>query len=142
MTKLTTYTPNVFGNLLDDFLTPGYIVRPLHGQALDSNFKVDISENKKGFSIKAEIPGAKKEDIHITVDGALVTIQAETKQIDQKTEDEKVVRSECYYGTVSRSFQLPAEVEEGSAKANYENGVLNLILPKKNGGNAHQIKVS
>ena len=104
--------------------------------------KLILAKIKKDFRLKQKYQGQKKEDIHISVDGALVTIQAETKQIDQKTEDEKVVRSECYYGTVSRSFQLPAEVEEGSAKANYENGVLNLILPKKNGGNAHQIKVS
>jgi HSP20 family protein len=142
MTKLTAYTPNVLGNLFDDFLAPSFIVRPLHGQPLESHFKVDIKENKKGFAIKAEIPGVKKEDIHISVDGSIVSIRAETKQLDQKIEDEKVVHSECYYGTVSRSFQLPAEVDEGATKASYENGVLNLHLPKKNGGNAHQIKVS
>ena len=142
MTNLTHYIPNMFNNILDDLATPGYIIKPLHGQPLDANFKVDIKESDKGFTIKAQIPGVKKEDIHISVDGSLVTIGAETKQVDQQTEDEKMVRSECYYGTVSRTFQLPVEVNQGSTKASYENGVLSLTLPKKNGGNPHQIRVS
>lgn len=141
MNKFTNYVPTVFTNFLDDLVTPSYIIKPLHGQSLDANFKVDIKESDKGFTIKAQIPGLKKEDIHISVDGSLVTIAAETKQVDQKTEDEKVVRSECYYGTVSRTFQLPSEVIQGSTKASYENGVLNLALPKRNGGNPHQIRV-
>jgi HSP20 family protein len=142
MTKLTNYVPNMFTNFLDDLASPSYIIKPLHGQPLETNFKVDIKESDKGFTIKAQVPGVKKEDIHISVDGSLVTIQAETKQVDQKTVDEKVIRSECYYGTVSRTFQLPTEVDQGATKANYENGILNLVLPKKNGGNPHQIKVS
>lgn len=142
MTKLTHYVPNLFTNIFDDFSVPSYIIKPLHGSPLQNSFKVDIKEAPGEYSIKAEIPGVKKEDIHISVDGGIVTIQAETSQHDQKKENEKVVQSECYYGTVFRSFQLPVEIDQGNTKANYENGVLKLVLPKKNGSKPHQIKVS
>jgi len=72
-----------------------------------------------------------KEDLHITVDGSTVTIAAEVKQHDEQTKDEKIVRSERYFGSVSRSFQLPVDVDQDDAKATYENGVLKLTLPKK-----------
>lgn len=142
MTKLTHYVPNLFTNFFDDLNAPSYIIRPLHGKPLESSFKVDIKETPGEYNIQAQIPGVQKEDIHISVDGGMVTIQAETKQHDQKTEDEKVVQSECYYGTVSRSFQLPADVDQGKTKASYENGILKLTLPKMNGSKPHQIKVT
>ena len=142
MTKLTHYAPSLFTNFFDDLTTPSYIIRPLHGQPLDSNFKVDIKENKQGFDIKAQIPGVKKEDIHISVDGPMVTIEAEVKQLDEKMEDEKVVRSECYYGSSSRSFQLSAEVDSTKTQAHYENGILHVHLPKKSGNGQKKITVT
>jgi HSP20 family protein len=142
MTKLTHFAPNLFTNFFDDLATPGYIIRPLHGQPLDSNFKVDIKENKQGFNIKAQIPGVKKEDIHISVDGPMVTIDAEIKQLDEKKEDEKVVRNECYYGSISRSFQLPVEVDPTKTQAHYEKGELHIHLPKKPGNGQKKITVT
>ena len=77
------------------------------------------------------MPGVPKEDIHVSIDGNTVTLQAEVKQHDKQTEGERVLRSERYFGAVSRSFQLPADIDETAAKAKYENGVLLLTLPKK-----------
>ena len=141
MTKLTHYVPNLFTHFFDDLDAPGFLIKPLHGKPLNASFKVDIKETPTEFNIHAQIPGVKKEDIHISVDGGMVTIQAESKQHDQKTVDEKVVQSECYYGTVSRSFQLPADVVSDSAQAIYENGVLNLTLPKKVSSTSQRIAV-
>ena len=121
-------------SLFDEFfrdVAPGYYVKPLHGDPLPSQIKVDVSESGDAYSVKAEIPGVSKEDIHVSLEGGVVTLSAEVKQEDKQTTDEKLLRSERYYGSVSRSFQLPNEVDPGAAKAKYENGILTLTLPKK-----------
>lgn len=120
--------------LFDDFfrdIAPGYFVRPLHGDPLPAQIKVDISENASAYTVQAEIPGVGKDDIHVAVDGGVVTISAEVKQEDTQNKDEKRLRTERYYGSISRSFQLPQEIEHAAAKAKYDNGVLVLTLPKK-----------
>ncbi len=124
------------GSLFDDFfkdVAPGFFIKPLHGDALPaaSQIRVDVKENEKEYSVHAEIPGVNKEDIQVSVEGNIVTLRAEIRQQDKQTEGEKVLRSERYYGAVSRSFQLPADIDEAAAKARYENGVLLLTLPKK-----------
>ena len=124
------------GSLFDDFfkdIAPGFYVRPLHGDGLPqpSQIKVDVKETDAGYTVQAELPGVPKEDIHVSVDGNIVSLRAEVRQLDQKTEGEKVLRSERYYGAVARSFQLPAEIDAAQAKAKYDHGVLTLTLPKK-----------
>jgi len=142
MSQLTRFNSEVFNNLIGMSTSPAYFIKPLHGEQLSGDFKVDIKENKQGFNIKAQIPGVHKEDIHVSVDGAIVTIQAEIKQLDEKTESERVVRSECYYGSISRSFQLPAEADSSGTKAHYENGILHLNLPKRVGNKSKRIDVT
>ena len=124
------------GSLFDDFfkdIAPGFYVRPLHGDGLPqpSQIKVDVKETDAGYTVQAELPGVPKEDIHVSVDVNIVSLRAEVRQLDQKTEGEKVLRSERYYGAVARSFQLPAEIDAAQAKAKYDHGVLTLTLPKK-----------
>ena len=124
------------GSLFDDFfkdIAPGFYVRPLHGDGLPqpSQIKVDVKETDAGYTVQAELPGVPKEDIHVSVDGNIVSLRAEVRQLDQKTEGEKVLRSERYYGAVARSFQLPTEIDAAQAKAKYDHGVLTLTLPKK-----------
>ena len=124
------------GSLFDDFfkdVAPGFFIKPLHGDALPaaSQIRVDVKENEKKYSVHAEIPGVNKEEIQVSIEGNVVTLRAEIRQQDKQTEDEKVLRSERYYGAVSRSFQLLADIDETAAKARYENGVLLLTLPKK-----------
>ena len=124
------------GSLFDDFFkdfAPGFYVRPLHGDGLPapSQIKVDVKETEGGFTVQAEVPGVPKEDIHVAIDGSVVTLRAEVRQLDQKTEGEKVLRSERFYGAVSRSFQLPADIYAAQSKARYDNGILTLTLPKR-----------
>ena len=93
--------------------------------------RMDVSEAETGYVVHADIPGVKKEDIKIEIDGNEVSISAETKNEKSTKEGDRVLRSERYYGKVSRSFTLANEVDEAAASAKYENGVLELALPKK-----------
>ena len=134
------------GSLFDDFfkdIAPGFYVRPLHGDGVPtpSQIKVDVKETDGGYTVQAEVPGVPKEDIHVSIDGNVVSLRAEVRQHDQKTEGEKVLRSERYFGSVARSFQLPVDVDAAQAKAKYDNGVLTLTLPKKQGGNAQRLSI-
>ena len=134
------------GSLFDDFfkdIAPGFYVRPLHGDGVPtpSQIKVDVKETDGGYTVQAEVPGVPKEDIHVSIDGNVVSLRAEVRQHDQKTEGEKVLRSERYFGSVARSFQLPVDVDAAQAKAKYDNGVLTLTLPTKQGGSAHRLSI-
>lgn len=124
------------GSLFDDIFrdfAPGFYVKPLHGEGLPSpaQIKIDVNEIDNQYIVHAEVPGVSKEDIHVSVEGNVVTLRAVVKQKDEQLKDEKVLRSERYYGAVARSFQLPAELDQTQAKAKYDNGVLTLTLPKK-----------
>jgi len=119
-----------FDDLFRD-VAPGFYVKPLHGESLPRNLKVDVAEDSNGYRIHAEIPGVSKEDIHIDIDGAVVSIKAEVKQHDSQKDGEKLLRSERYYGSVSRRFELPQEVDIEQANAEYKDGILSLTLPKK-----------
>ena len=121
--------------LFDDFfkdVAPGFFVKPLHGDPLPSpaQIRIDVKEAADAYTVQAEIPGVTKEDIHVVIDGPVVTLRAEVKQQDSQTQDEKVLRTERYYGSVARSFQLASDIDSDKAKARYENRVLTLTLPK------------
>lgn len=129
--------------LFDDFfkdVAPGFYVKPLHGDPLPAQIKVDVKETPEAYTVQAEVPGVSKEDIHVTIEGNVVTLRAEVKQQDQ-TQDEKLLRSERYYGAVSRSFQLPQDIDNAAAKAKYENGVLLLTLPKKAASSGQRLTI-
>jgi len=134
------------GSFLDDFfrdVAPGFYVKPLHGDPLPTaaQIKVDVKEDDRAYTVHAEIPGVAKEDIHVSLDGNLVTLRAEVKQQDLQTKEEKLLRSERYFGAVSRSFQLPMDIDQAESKAKYDNGVLTLTLPKKAGGRAQRLAI-
>jgi HSP20 family protein len=119
-----------FGDI--DDLFKGFFVRPVlfEGQP-QMEIKIDLKEDDKAYTVKADIPGVKKEDIHVSVEGNRVSISAETKMEKEEKEGEKVLRSERYCGKVARSFTLTHDVDDSGAKAKYSDGVLELTLPKK-----------
>lgn len=134
------------GSLFDDFfrdVAPGFYVRPLHGDPLPTpaQIKVDVKESEQAYTVQAEVPGVSKEEIHVSLDGNIVTLRAEVKQVDSQTKDEKVLRSERYFGAVSRSFQLPSDIDQTGAKAKYESGILTLTLPKKQAGGSQRLTI-
>lgn len=126
------------GDPLEDFFR-GFFVRPvdfgsgaLATLSADApQMRVDVKEKPDGYEVHAELPGMKKEDIHIHIDGPVVSISAERKQEKEIKEGEKVLRTERYFGKVSRSFQLGQEIDEAKASAKFNDGVLELSLPKK-----------
>ena len=140
--QITRGTSNLLEELFRD-VAPGFFVRPLHGDPLPtaSQIRVDVSESAAAYTVHAEIPGVAKEDIQVSIDGSVVTLAAEIKQHDSETKDNKVLRSERYYGSVSRSFQLPVEIDQANAKAKYDNGVLTLTLPKKQASGAQRLAI-
>ena len=119
------YTP------LDDFLR-SVMVKPLtetKDQAL--SLAIDVRENEHAYLVSADIPGARKEDIQININGAHVSISVERKNEKSVNEQEKILRSERSFGKVSRAFEMEHEIDESQASAKYAEGVLELVLPKK-----------
>jgi HSP20 family protein len=117
---------------LDDFFR-GFFVRPVeYGAPTEApNIKIDVKEQDKAFIVHAEMSGIKKEDIHVSIDGPVVSITAERKQEKDVKEGERVLRIERYFGKVSRSFQLGQDIDDNAASAKFTDGVLELTLPKK-----------
>ncbi|HSO46472.1 MAG TPA: Hsp20/alpha crystallin family protein [Rhizobiaceae bacterium] len=136
MANLTRHDPSSlarfdpFGDI--DDLFRGFFVRPtlLEGQP-QMQIKMDLKEDDKAYTVHADIPGVKKEDIQVSIDGNRVSISAESKMEKEEKEGEKVLRSERYSGKVARSFTLLHDVDEAQAQAKYSDGVLELTLPKK-----------
>lgn len=96
-----------------------------------SEIRIDVREDEKSYAVDAAIPGVKKEDIHVAIDGNEVTITAEVKNEKEVKEGERVLRTERFYGKTTRRFALAQEIDEAGATAKYEDGVLKLGLPKK-----------
>jgi len=132
MANISRYDPfdltaEPFDDLFRGFFRP---VR-FEGQAQQMQIKVDVKENDKSYTVHADIPGVKKEDIHVTIDGNQVSISAEVKKEKEEKDGDKLLRSERYFGKVSRSFTLSQDIDEGASSAKYNDGVLELVLPKK-----------
>jgi len=125
-----------------DDLFRGFFMRPVRfdGQP-DAQIRMDVREDDKAYTVHAEIPGVKKEDIHVSIDGNQVAISAEIKSKTQVMEGEKALRSERYFGTASRAFTLGQDVDENAANAKYSDGVLELVLPKKIAAKAKRLNI-
>ena len=141
MSNMTRFDP--FNELVDD-LFKGFLVRPVayegRGEVLP-RMKVDVAEKNGAYKVTAELPGVKKEDIQVSIDGAQVTLSAEVKQEKEASQDERVLHTERMFGKVSRSFTLPQELDEAKAEAKFRDGVLELTLPKKAAAAHKQISI-
>jgi HSP20 family protein len=142
MTGVTRYDP--FNDLVDDFFK-GFLVRPVSydgaREALP-RVKVDVAEKNGAYKVTAELPGVKKDDIQVSIDGAQVTLSAEVKQEKEAAaQDERVLHTERVFGKVTRSFTLPQELDEAKAEAKFRDGVLELVLPKKAAAQRKQISI-
>jgi HSP20 family protein len=102
---------------------------------------IEVIEAKNDVKVLAEIPGLNKDDIHVSVDGNLLTVQGEKKQAVESTEN-GIVRSERVYGNFYRALTLPKTVDANNIKATYQNGVLELTLPKIEEAKPKQISIS
>jgi HSP20 family protein len=102
---------------------------------------VDIAETEKSFIIKAEIPEVKKEDVKVTVNNGILTIEGERKEEKEEKEEKKFHRIERYYGKFSRSFTLPENARETEIKASFKDGMLTLEIEKTEEEKSKSIQV-
>lgn len=104
--------------------------------------KIDLTEQDGSYAVKADIPGVKKDDIDVRIDGNLVTISAEVKtEKEEKGNGGRVLRRERLEGYASRSFTVASPVDEGKVQAIYKDGILALTLPKKSDTSSKRIAV-
>ena len=106
-----------------------------------SEIRIDVTERDKDYEVRAEIPGAKKEDIQFNVDGNFVSISAEVKKDTEEKSGGRVVVKETYYGSASRGFTLAHEIDTAKVVAKLEDGVLKLTLPKRQSGSGKAIEI-
>lgn len=148
---LSTYRPHSiddqFGRLVEhmfeDMLSPfshATALAPWSSEGAASP-RMNITENDKAFEVQAELPGVNKDDVKVAIEHQRVTIEAEIKREQEQREGENVLYTERSASKYMRSFVLPVEVDEGSAQARMENGVLTLTLPKKQGSAATRIAI-
>jgi len=129
MNPLSRYEPLVgpLDGLFNEFFRPAFV---LDQRAETAPIRVDVKENAAGYTVHAEMPGVKKENINVEIEGNEVTIAAEVKRGEDAKDGEKWLRTERFYGRTARRFALPQEVDESKAQAKFADGVLELTLPK------------
>lgn len=128
-------------NSLENLLR-GFFGRSLLTEAEKTAYiKMDVSENDEAYTVHAEMPGMKKEDIKITADGNQVSISAEINRAKEDKENGRVLHSERHYGCLYRSFTLAQPVQEDKIHATYRDGILELLLPKRQAKKLNNIPV-
>lgn len=113
----------------------------LRGFEAEPSIRLDVQESDSAYEVKADIPGANKEDILVSVEGHQVSIRARIAEEREEKQEGKLVRRERYVGEQYRSFSLPQEIDDQAAEARYENGVLSLTLPKRAGGTGKALAI-
>lgn len=133
----------------DDFMSPRGWLRPMRWQqpmwdrlaSLEPRMpKVDVIDRDKEVVIRAEIPGVERKDLDISVTDNTVTIKGSSRQ-EHKEEEGDYYRCEITHGAFARTLALPSEVDADHAKASFENGVLELTLPKQKSAHRRRIEV-
>ena len=147
MSNLTRYDPfQEFGRLAPFHETDGFFNLPwlrkmVRDLPAEPTIKLDVAEDEKAYTVKAEMPGVKKEDIDVQVDGPRVSLTAEVKRAKEERKDEAFVHRERYYGKQFRSFTLGQDIDPAAVQAKFEDGVLSLTLPKAGNGSKKKIAI-
>lgn len=127
----------------DDFFKDLHWRPALRGMEAEPRIRMDVTENDKAYTVKAEIPGVSKDDIKLSVKGNEVSIGVEVNKQQEEKQGDTVIHSERYVGRQYRSFTLPVDIDDAKVEARYLDGVLELRLPKRAGdGGAKQISIS
>ena len=138
---MSTYLPTVFGenlmDMFDDFDRNffhgfGNVDRALYGKHAQNMMKTDVRETEEGYEVDVDLPGFSKDEIHLELNSGYLTISTEKSLEKQgETRNGKLLRQERYSGVMQRSFFVGNAIREEDVKASYENGVLHLMIPKK-----------
>ena len=126
------YAP-LMRNLFDDFLTrdlfdTDWLSSSDTGTSIP---KVNIHESESGFTVEVAAPGMSKDDFEVTLDNNLLTISSELRKEDEDTSDSQYTRKEFSFQSFQRTFTLPETVDANKIAAQYNNGILELVLPKR-----------
>lgn len=108
---------------------------------LPQEIRLNVTETDQAYTVKAEMPGARKEDIRVSIDGNQLTIAAEVRHESEKKEGERVLMRELTQGSIARGLTLAYEIDEAEAGAKFENGVLELTLPKRREARGRRIAI-
>lgn len=119
-----------FDNLFEGFFSPRRMLDVERSGAGALVPAIDVSENDNEYKIRAEIPGVKKEDLNVSVQDGVLTINAESRYEDEEKKEGRVIRQERRYGKFVRSIRLGNDVDTSKVKAEYKDGILELVLPK------------
>ena len=131
MFALTPFRRRSLGCEYDPFREFENLERRFFGSVGMPDFRIDICEKEDCYLLEADLPGFSKEDIHIDIEGAYMTVRAErAAPKSEKGEDGRYLRSERVFGAVERTFELSG-VDADGLRASYENGVLSIEMPKK-----------
>ena len=141
MVNITRFNPleDAFENLFRGVSV--WLPNPEARASAPMQFRMDVTESEKEYLVLAELPGVSKEEISITISGNEVAVSAEVKREKDIKDGETVLRAERYYGKIQRAFTLGQEVDEATAQAKYNDGVLELKLPKKTVAAAKRLAV-
>lgn len=131
MASLLRPFQEMIGELGRDFVGRPLGVATGMASQIASRIRLDLDEDDQAYTVRAEVPGARKEDIHVSVEGSQVSLSVEVRPETHGSAGQRNLYSERSYGLASRSFTLPAEVDPQGASAQYRDGVLTLVLPKK-----------
>ena len=130
--KKRSSVPNIFSDM-DDMVKKMWFGFPFHDLQEDMDIgwspRLDVSETEKGLEVVADLPGMEKKDIHVSIDGDLLTIKGEKKE-EKKSKDKQYHTIERRSGSFYRALRLPIEVEKDKTEAGFKDGVLTLKLPK------------
>ena len=137
MSHVTRYSPV-------EELFRGFFIKPVDDPAQPAArpIRMDVKEQENAYVVHADIPGARREDIHVDIEGNQVSITSEVRQGKEVKDGERLLRSERFHGQVSRSFQLAHDIDEAQATAAFHNGVLELTLPKKVGSAGKRLTIN
>ena len=130
--------PSIFGESLFDDMFPfddsffASKKNPLYGKNASRVMKTDIKENEGSYELDIDLPGFKKDELHLELNDGYLTISAEKGlDKDEKDKNDKYIRRERYAGSMSRSFYVGENMKEEDIHAKYENGILTLDVPKE-----------
>lgn len=133
-------SPALFSNWMDDLFSEFFDTNARNASAHRGYPLVDIDENDNDYIFKVELPGVKKEDVSIEIDNRVLTISGE-KNVTKEENDKNCFRKETYSGMFTRSFTLPDHVEAEQAEANYQDGILELKIPKSSEKTKKKIEI-
>ena len=151
MTNVARYDPfDLFEGVVKSVLRPGFDAAvegrrtPWGGAAWSGGIPLDVSENDTAYIVRADLPGVAKEDVTVSVTGNQLSLSAERKQekaVDQGQGRDALVLNERPFGKMTRQLQFGAEIDDGKAQATYRDGVLELVLPKKESARVKRLAI-